>query len=171
MKAACALAAGAVLWGLAGCREERSTMAWMPPLLTEPDLERYLRAEERLGAGGKSLEELHSFLGVEQREVTVTLAGAGFTPRQYLEMAKTVFLARHGRRVFVELPKERRVLAAALAKEEWSGPQAAAIKNALLDEARSDAERSPFIERVLQNAAVLEAYEARARKASAGASK
>jgi len=171
VKALCALAAGAALWGLAGCREERSTMAWMPPPLTSADIERYLRAEERLGAGGKTVDELHSMLGVEQREVTVALAGAGFTPAQFLEMAETVFLARHGRRMFVELPKERSALAAALAKEEWSGPQAAAIRKALLEEARSDVERSPFIERVLENAAVLEAYEARARKAAAGASK
>ena len=169
MRALGVLAAGAVLWGLAGCREERAAPAWMPPLLTNADIELYLRAEKRLGAGGKHLEELRSFFGVDQREVSIALAGAGFTPERFLEMAEAIFLARQGKRMFVELPERRRALAAALAKEDWSGPQAAAIKAALRKEARSEAERTPFIERVLRNAAALEAYEARLRERSAGA--
>ena len=46
MRALGVLAAGAVLWGLAGCREERAAPAWMPPLLTNADIELYLRAEK-----------------------------------------------------------------------------------------------------------------------------
>ncbi len=163
--AAAVLALGA----LAGCREERPSSVWMPPLLTEADLVRYERAQDELNTGGKTPEELRTYLGVEQREVTAALGRTGFTPAQFLEIAQTVFLARHGRRVFVDLPEERKALAAGLLEEQWTSAQAEKIKDALRRESQSEAETSSLIERILANAAVLEAYEAKKPKKPAGA--
>jgi hypothetical protein len=162
-----AAAAGVALSVLVGCREERHTGAWMPPVLTEADIARYERTEEELNIGGKTIEELRGYFGVEQREVAVALTRAGFTSAQFLELGETVFLARHGRRVFVDLPRERQALAAKLAKEEWTGEQGAMIKAALKRESGNDVETSPLIERVLENVAALEAYEAKKKAKTA----
>ena len=155
-----------------GCREEPLEAPRGPTLLTAQDIARFERAAADLGVSGVPPEELAGIVGIGSQEISYTLMRHRFSPQEFLDMAETMFLARHGRRILAELPRDRRALARALqesVRRDTGNAGDAALRAALAREAEDDTESAAlFVRTVLRNAEILEHYEAaRARERSA----
>jgi hypothetical protein len=152
----------------AGCGKQAAPPEPWPRLLEPEEVARYLAAEEALNFTDRSLADVIAMCTLQREEITPELARFSVTPEAFMELAELVFLARHGRELFAELPRKKRALTRALL-QRCRGPEDEPLRKRLEAELREQTEaESAFVTRVLANVHLLEQYANRRPEAGGG---
>ena len=144
-----------------GCKKPPVTTAEGLRLLTMDELTRYVAAEEAFQLKGRSLVEIRTDCALDPENMTYDLKRFRFTIPVFLQVAELVFLARHGREIFAELPYKRERLARRL-MALLDEPEDAALRKRI-KEAYSELkpEQSELESLILANAQILDEFERR----------
>ena len=157
-----------VLLVFTGCEEKEQEQAAWPRLLRKREVASFAAAAEALHVTDLPLEDLRTLCTLQEAKLQAQLEPFGFTPTTFLEVGELVFLARNGRAMFADLPREK----AAKAREVLAllqGPEDEELRARIEKELRDDELRSSeFVQTVLANAHVVEEYDRKQKRRLSG---